>query len=71
MNALKFILKFLVLISLLFSYPVIAAKWTWRNPLPQGNPLRSVSCPTESLCVAVGEVGTVLTSTKGGTHWTL
>ncbi|BAP57820.1 hypothetical protein THII_3523 [Thioploca ingrica] len=70
MNALKFLLKFLVLISLFFSYPVIAAKWTWRNPLLPENTLRSVSCPTENFCVAVGYYPTVFTSTDKGINWT-
>jgi hypothetical protein len=38
--------------------------WQWRNPLPQGNTLRSVSFGNRAL-VAVGDFGTVLSSTDG------
>ncbi len=34
--------------------------WTWQNPLPQGNNLQNVSCPSATLCKAVGGGGTVL-----------
>ena len=71
MNILNNSLKLLLLISLLFSYPAIAAKLTWRNPLPQGNLLNSVSCSTANFCVAVGNNGTVLSSTDGGINWTI
>ena len=44
--------------------------WSWRNPLPQGNLLRAVSCDASGRCVAVGDDGAVVTST-GGALWTL
>src|ERR1700681_1716291 len=31
--------------------------WVWQNPLPQGNSLSGVSCPTSSTCFAVGSFG--------------
>src|SRR5579862_2369148 len=44
-------------------------QWTWRNPLPTGNQLNGV-CFGNSLYVACGEVGTVLTSLDA-TNWAL
>ena len=38
--------------------------WTWRNPLPQGNALLGV-CYGNSIFVALGENGTILTSPDG------
>jgi hypothetical protein len=58
--------------------PAVAAKWTLRQ-LPAGDgsgqwgpPLSGVSCPTESLCVAVGGLNTVAVSrvpTGGAAKW--
>jgi hypothetical protein len=42
--------------------------WHWRNPLPQGNPLRGVVYGAGTF-VAVGEAGTILASPDGVT-WT-
>src|SRR5437763_10757794 len=39
-------------------------QWTWRNPLPQGNDLAAVAYGT-GLLVAVGSIGTILTSVDG------
>jgi len=38
--------------------------WTWRNPLPQGNPLYAVTHGNETY-VAVGPNGTIVSSTDG------
>jgi hypothetical protein len=43
-------------------------QWTWRNPLPQGNSLSAVACGNNQF-VAVGYLGTILTSPDGIT-WT-
>ncbi|MDF9407124.1 hypothetical protein L7E55_01915 [Pelotomaculum isophthalicicum JI] len=49
-------------------------QWAWRNPLPQGNRLNSVSYGN-GIFVAVGSNGTILTSTDSvncnGTNWTI
>jgi hypothetical protein len=42
--------------------------WHWRNPLPQGNPLRTV-VHGNGIYVAVGGRGTIMTSSDG-TNWT-
>lgn len=54
-----------VFLSTLALQPGIAqtAKWTWQNPLPQGNTLHGVTYGN-GLYVAVGEWGTILTSRK-------
>ncbi len=44
-------------------------QWFWRNPLPQGNSLASVVF-AQNLFVAVGQGGTILTSSNG-TNWIL
>src|ERR1700674_1633131 len=48
--------------------------WVWQNPLPQGNSLSAVSCPTSSTCFAVGGLfgyGTILATSNGGGTWTV
>ncbi len=45
------------------------AQWNWRDPLPQGNLLDGISYGNNTF-VAVGDVGTVLTSPDGAT-WTI
>jgi len=43
------------------------AQWQWKNPLPQGNAIRSVVFGASSF-VAVGDLGTIVTS-PDGTLW--
>ena len=43
------------------------AQWQWKNPLPQGNAIRSVALGPNGF-VAVGDMGTIVTSTDG-TLW--
>ena len=38
--------------------------WQWRNPLPQANALRSITCGN-GITVAVGDSGMILRSTDG------
>lgn len=47
-----------------------SSAWTWQNPLPQGNGLNSVSCPTTTVCFAVGDFGLILATTNSGSTWT-
>lgn len=42
--------------------------WVWQNPLPEGNPLYGITCPTATNCFAVGDGGTVVATTGGS--WT-
>ncbi|MGB5288258.1 MAG: hypothetical protein WBN42_07175, partial [Ignavibacteriaceae bacterium] len=46
------------------------AQWFWQNPLPQGNTLNSVKCISPTVGWAVGDFGTILKTTNGGTTWT-
>jgi hypothetical protein len=39
------------------------------NPLPTGNTLNAVTCPGTRTCYAVGDVGTLLMTTNGGSTW--
>lgn len=48
--------------------PADADNWQWRHPLPQGNPLRSV-CFGNGVFVAVGDMGTIVSS-RDGLTWT-
>ena len=45
----------------------VLERWYWRNPLPQGNALYNVVFANGTY-VALGELGTILTSTDG-TNW--
>lgn len=46
-----------------------ATPWQWINPLPQGNLLNGVWMVSAETTVAVGDLGTVLRTTNGGTTW--
>ena len=43
--------------------------WIWQNPLPQGNPLSSVSCSNSHTCIAVGILGAIIATSDGGASW--
>ena len=63
----------IVLIIEGFQSPVPAAsldQWVWRNPTPQGLSLFDVAYGN-GVFVAVGESGTILTSSDKGTNWTV
>ncbi len=45
------------------------AKWTWQNPLPQGNRLFNVKFISSTDGWSVGEHGTILNTNDGGTTW--
>ena len=46
------------------------AQWTWQNPLPTGNDLQSVYFFDDSTGFSVGNFGTIIKTTDGGTKWT-
>ena len=48
----------------------IYPQWYWQNPLPQGNTLNGVKFISSTVGWAVGEFGTILYTTDGGTTWT-
>lgn len=41
------------------AYP-LGNGWNWQNPLPAGNTLNAVDCPTTDECYAVGDKGTII-----------
>jgi photosystem II stability/assembly factor-like uncharacterized protein len=43
--------------------------WNWQNPLPDGNPLFAISCPSTSTCFAGGQGGPVEATADGGANW--
>ena len=45
--------------------------WLWQNPLPQGTTLNSVEFISSTTGWAVGDAGTILKTTDGGTSWSL
>lgn len=45
------------------------SSWVWQNPLPQGNDLNAISCPSASDCFAVGKVGTIVATNSAGGNW--
>jgi photosystem II stability/assembly factor-like uncharacterized protein/putative cell wall-binding protein len=48
----------------------VSQTWSWQNPLPQGNYLRSVDFTDADTGWAVGDGGTILRTTDGGVTWT-
>lgn len=45
------------------------ARWAWQNPIPCANALRDVACVDSSRVWAVGDFGTILSTTDGGAKW--
>ncbi|MDX6698391.1 MAG: phosphatidylinositol-3-phosphatase [Solirubrobacteraceae bacterium] len=41
----------------------------WQSPLPQGNDLNAVACPTADACFAAGDGGAIVASSDGGESW--
>jgi photosystem II stability/assembly factor-like uncharacterized protein len=50
--------------------PTSDGAWVWQNPLPQGNDLFCVSSSDVTHGWAVGDSGTVVTTSDGGLTWT-
>jgi photosystem II stability/assembly factor-like uncharacterized protein len=46
-----------------------ATPWQWINPLPQGNLLNGVFTVNPETTLAVGDLGTIIRTTNGGTTW--
>src|SRR5689334_7802585 len=53
------------------SYASANGQWVWQNPLPQGNNLRGVSFVDATTGTVVGEYGTIVRTTDGGSSWTI
>jgi hypothetical protein len=48
---------------------LLIAQWFWQNPFPTGQTLNDVHVFDENTTIAVGEVGTIIKTTDGGTSW--
>ena len=64
-------MKKLLLITLVFLLASLNTfpQWYWQNPLPQGNTLESVTFISSNVGWAVGDFGTILSTTDGGLTW--
>ncbi|MBL0175885.1 MAG: hypothetical protein IPP94_11575 [Ignavibacteria bacterium] len=59
-----------VLVQMIWGQELAAqGDWHWQHPLPQGNSLNDVAFATSDTAVAVGDFGTMLRTTDGGTTW--
>ena len=54
---------------ILLSQTKAQQNWSWQNQLPQGNTLYSVKFISATVGWAVGDLGTILKTTDGGTTW--
>ena len=45
------------------------SNWFWQQPLPAGNSLKDVKFVNHQTGYAVGDVGTIVKSTNGGSNW--
>jgi photosystem II stability/assembly factor-like uncharacterized protein len=61
----------LPLLLILATVPVAPRPDGWKNPLPQGNALHSVSVVGTGTIFASGDHGTIVRSTDQGLSWTL
>jgi len=43
--------------------------WAWQAPTPQGNYLRTVDCPSPTICLAGGDASALLRSSDSGITW--
>ncbi len=63
--------KLIISISLMLFSALSFAQWTWQNPLPQGNTLKSVYFTNANTGYAVGNYGTIIKTIDGGEQWTI
>ncbi|MBK6506415.1 MAG: hypothetical protein IPG02_12305 [Ignavibacteria bacterium] len=60
----------LLLIAMLYASTSHAqSNWFWQQPLPAGNSLKDVKFVNHQTGYAVGDVGTIVKSTNGGSNW--
>ena len=62
--------KLILAICLSLLSALAFCQWTWQNPKPQGNDLKSVKFATPDVGYTVGTVGTIMKTTDGGVTWT-
>ena len=56
----KYILKTILLLTLIHSFSYSQDGWEWQNPLPQGNNLYDVHVFKDNSAIAVGNTGTII-----------
>lgn len=61
----------LIVIWSTISIAQTAEQWFWQNPKPQGNPLHDIWLFDSQSAVAVGDVGTVITTSNQGQSWSV
>jgi photosystem II stability/assembly factor-like uncharacterized protein len=62
---------FLSVFLLNTSYSQIDLNWKWMHPKPQGNTFRYVKVFSATQWVAIGYAGAFMSTTNGGTSWTI
>ncbi len=63
-------IRILVLSTILISATGAGqTSWQWVNPLPQGNLLNGITSVNADTILAVGDYGTIIKTTNGGTTW--
>ncbi|MBN2031528.1 T9SS type A sorting domain-containing protein [bacterium] len=60
-----------VLLSIPFFKGYSQNGWMWQNPLPQGNALNDVIMFDANTAIAVGDGGTIMKTSDGGSNWDL
>jgi len=68
-SPLNYILFTSVFLFALVSTPAFSQGWQWQNPKPTGHILNDVQFINTSTGWAVGQYGTILHTTDGGTNW--
>jgi photosystem II stability/assembly factor-like uncharacterized protein len=65
-------MKKAILLYLILSNSITAfSQWRWQNPLPCGNHLSSIYFTSSNTGYAVGDDGTIMKTTDGGSNWTI
>jgi hypothetical protein len=63
------VLHWLCAVGLLTAITSAHAQWRWQNPLPQGNHLSGVTFADGNNGWAVGDYGSIVHTTDGGSAW--
>jgi len=64
-------IRFITVLSTFLLHAALTGQtsWQWVNPLPQGNLLNGVTSVNQDTVFAVGDYGTIIKTTNGGTTW--
>ena len=63
--------KYSITFWLSFISILVFPQWRWQNPLPCGNYLASIYFTSPNTGYAVGDDGTIMKTTDGGSNWTI